>query len=65
MDHQTLELREKVLGVEHPDTLASMNNLAIVFICQGDYEEAKRMHQQTLELREKVISVDTQIRLVA
>lgn len=25
---QTLLLREKVLGKEHPDTLASMNNLA-------------------------------------
>jgi hypothetical protein len=25
---QTLELKEKVLGPEHPDTLMSMNNLA-------------------------------------
>jgi hypothetical protein len=29
MQRQTLDLREKVLGEEHPSTLASMNNLAI------------------------------------
>ncbi|KAJ3571480.1 hypothetical protein NPX13_g5363 [Xylaria arbuscula] len=38
---QTLELREEVLGREHPDTLASMNNLAGVLDSQGKYEEAE------------------------
>ena len=28
MHRRALELREKVLGPEHPDTLTSMNNLA-------------------------------------
>ena len=28
MNRQTLQLRETVLGKEHPDTLMSMNNLA-------------------------------------
>jgi hypothetical protein len=40
MYRRTLELREKVLGREHPSTLASMNNLALVLDCQGKYEEA-------------------------
>ena len=44
MYRQTLELREKALGAEHPDTLTSMNNLAIVLDMQGKYEEAERMH---------------------
>jgi Tetratricopeptide repeat len=30
MYRRTLELRGMVLGKEHPDTLASMNNLALV-----------------------------------
>ena len=55
MHRQTLELREKVLGVEHPDTLMSMNNLAMVLQAQGKYEAAEEMHRQTLELREKVL----------
>jgi hypothetical protein len=31
MHQRVLQLRKKVLGPEHPDTLASMNNLALVF----------------------------------
>jgi Flp pilus assembly protein TadD len=41
MHRQTLELREKVLGREHPDTPGSMNNLALVLESQGKYEEAE------------------------
>jgi Tetratricopeptide repeat len=43
MHRQELELTEKVLGKEHPDTLASMNNLALVLHNQGKYEEAEQM----------------------
>ncbi|KAK3935926.1 putative kinesin light chain [Diplogelasinospora grovesii] len=55
MCRQTLELKEKVLGKEHPGTLSSMNNLAETLRHQGKYEEAGQMHRQTLELREKVL----------
>ena len=55
MHRQTLELREKVLGKEHPNTLTSMNNLANVLQRMKKYEEAEQMHRQTLELREKVL----------
>jgi tetratricopeptide (TPR) repeat protein len=54
MHRQTLELRRKVLGREHPDTLTSMNNLARMLSEQGKYKEAETMHQQTLELARKV-----------
>jgi hypothetical protein len=36
-----LELRKKVLGPEHPSTLTSMNNLALVFGDQGKYGAAE------------------------
>jgi Flp pilus assembly protein TadD len=55
---QTLELRRKVLGLEHPDTLASMNNLALALNRQGEYVEAEEMHRQTLELRRKVLGLE-------
>ncbi|KAF6806089.1 Kinesin light chain 3 [Colletotrichum musicola] len=55
MHRQTLELKEKVLGLENPSTLASMNNLALVLDSQGKYEEAEQMHRQTLELKEKLL----------
>ena len=50
MIRQALELRTKLLGGEHPDTLFSMNSLAGVLGSQGSYEEAEMMHQQALEL---------------
>ena len=34
-----------VLGKEHPDTLTSMNNLALVLSQQGKYEQAEEMQR--------------------
>ena len=53
MHRQTLELRRKVLGPEHPDTLMGMIWLASALSSQGKYVEAEQMHRQTLELREE------------
>jgi len=55
MLRQTLMLKEKVLDKEHPSTLGSMNNLAIVLDSQGKYEEAEQMHRQTLMLNKKML----------
>lgn len=55
MNQQTLEIREKVLGKEHHDTLASMHSLANALFSQGRDKEAEQLYQQTLELREKVL----------
>ncbi len=44
-----------MLGKEHPDTLTSMNNLALVLKNQGKYKQTEQMHQQTLELIEEVL----------
>jgi tetratricopeptide (TPR) repeat protein len=52
---QLVQRRVKVLGKEHPDTLASMNNLADALSGQGQYTEAEQMHRETLALKEKVL----------
>jgi hypothetical protein len=44
MHRQALQLKEKVLGKEHPSTLNSMDNLALVLHSQGKYAEAEGMH---------------------
>jgi tetratricopeptide (TPR) repeat protein len=46
-------IREKVLGVEHPDVAASLNNLAELLRKQGKYIEAERLHQRALAIFEK------------
>ena len=38
LHRRTLEVRERVLGKEHPDTLASLNNLALLYKAQGRYD---------------------------
>ncbi|RYP62421.1 hypothetical protein DL769_007310 [Monosporascus sp. CRB-8-3] len=55
MHRQALKLRKTVLGEKHPDTLASMNNLAAVLRREAKYEMAEQIHRQTLELRKTVL----------
>ncbi|KAI5460988.1 hypothetical protein BGZ63DRAFT_446076 [Mariannaea sp. PMI_226] len=55
IQRQALELRKKVLGKDHIDTLGSMHALASVLIDQGKYDAAEQMCRQTLKLREKVL----------
>ncbi|RYO81839.1 hypothetical protein DL763_008436 [Monosporascus cannonballus] len=52
---QALQIIKKKLGGNHPDTLTSMNNLALTLQSRGKYEEAEQMHRQTFQLREEVL----------
>ena len=55
---RALEIREKVLGLEHSDTAYSLNNLASLLDSKGDYETAKPLYQRALEIREKVLGAE-------
>jgi tetratricopeptide (TPR) repeat protein len=50
-----LQTREDILGQRHPDTLASMNNLALLLRRLGRYDEAETMHRQALQIQEEVL----------
>jgi len=58
MHREAWQLRKKVLGRDHPSTLESMNNLAVVLGSQGQYAKAETMHCEVLQLREKVLGRD-------
>jgi len=58
MQRQTLELKEEVFGVDNPDTLSIMQQVATTLQVQGRYEEAEQMQRQTLEMREKFLGID-------
>jgi tetratricopeptide (TPR) repeat protein len=49
LSRQALEGYKKELGERHPDTLASVNNLAQVLQAQGKYAEAETLNRQALE----------------
>ena len=58
MGAKPTKLKETVLGKDHPDTLTSMNNLAVTLKEQGNYTEAEAMHLQTMQLTEAALGKD-------
>jgi nucleoside phosphorylase/tetratricopeptide (TPR) repeat protein len=55
MYRQSLEFDEKMLGKEHPDTLAGMSNLGRVLRHRGKFEEAEKLHRHVFEAKEKLL----------
>ncbi|MEO0533328.1 MAG: CHAT domain-containing tetratricopeptide repeat protein [Cyanobacteria bacterium P01_A01_bin.123] len=52
---EALAINEAALGPNHPDTVVSLNNLALLYDSQGRYEEAEPLYLQALEIRESVL----------
>lgn len=53
MHEDALELRQKVLGPAHQDTLTSWHSLATMHTTLGKYKQAEHMHRHVLREREK------------
>jgi hypothetical protein len=51
---RVLEVRARVLGEEHPDTLSAMNELAGVLVALGDYADARQLMERVLAVRTRV-----------
>ncbi len=52
---RALAVHEAMLGVDHPDTAMSMNNLALVLEHQGRYGEAQPLFEWALAIYEAVL----------
>jgi tetratricopeptide (TPR) repeat protein len=50
--------REQLLGPDHPDTLTSMDNLALLYRERGRYDEAEPLFLQALEARRRTLGAD-------
>jgi CHAT domain-containing protein/Flp pilus assembly protein TadD len=55
---RALALREKALGTEHPDTVESLNQLAILYCETGNYARAEPLCQRVWAIREKVLGAE-------
>jgi len=53
-----LEIREKILGLKHPDTAEAYNNIGHVCFRQGDYSSALELYEKALKIREKVLGLE-------
>ncbi|MEL7038379.1 MAG: CHAT domain-containing protein [Cyanobacteria bacterium J06592_8] len=52
---RVLEMRQKLLGDEHPSVAESLNNLAGLYESQGRYSEAESLYIQALEMIQKLL----------
>jgi CHAT domain-containing protein/Tfp pilus assembly protein PilF len=50
-----LEIYQKALGPEHLSVATALNNLAVLYLAQGDYGHALLLLQRALEIDEKVL----------
>jgi hypothetical protein len=54
----TLEIRRRVLGPEHPQTLMSTVNLASSLLLEGHYADAEKLQRETLAIQRRVRGPD-------
>jgi len=55
---KALAIHEKVLGLEHPDTAMSYNNIGALYHDQGDYDQALSYYHKALAIHEKVLGLE-------
>ena len=55
---QVMEMRKKILGAEHPDTLSSMANLASIYWKQGRWNEAEQLNIQVMDMLTKLFGAE-------
>jgi len=53
-----METFQRVLSVEHPDTLTSMNNLAFTWKGRDRDKEAIALMKECVQLKERVLGSD-------
>ncbi|KAF3390061.1 hypothetical protein DPV78_011783 [Talaromyces pinophilus] len=58
MYRRALAGREQVLGVEHLNTVTSIDSLGLVLEKQGKYEEAEAMHRRALAVKEDTLGAE-------
>jgi hypothetical protein len=55
LGRHVLEIRTRVLGLDHPHTATSMRSLALFCYSQGLYKEAAGLQRQALDIRQRVL----------
>src|ERR1700690_3428500 len=60
-----LEIRRRVLGPEHPDTLNWTNDLAVGFMDEGRFAEAEKLERETFDIQRRVLGPDDRYTLLS
>lgn len=55
---RSLEMRQRVLGPDHPDCAQSLNNLAALHSERKEYESAEELYERALDIRKRALAPD-------
>ena len=55
---EALQVAEKTFGPKHPYVSASLNNLALLYIAEGQYEKAEPLYERSLKIAEEHLGKD-------
>src|SRR5262249_6780772 len=55
LERETLDICQRVLGREHQDTLAVMNNIGSTLDYEGRYTEAEQLHRETFAIQRRIL----------
>ena len=55
INQRLTSIRERLYGLEHPDTATSYNNIGYVYKCLGDYDKALEYYSKDMAINEKVL----------
>ena len=58
LEIQVMDMRKKLLSMEHRDTLIIMANLANTYWKQGRWNEAEQLQIQVMDMRKKLLGAD-------
>ena len=51
----SLEMSERLLGINNPTTITIINNMAVIYNNQGDYEQATLFYTRALEASDRLV----------
>jgi tetratricopeptide (TPR) repeat protein len=54
LEVQVMQIKKRLLGNEHPDTLTSMANLALTYCGQGRWRDAEELEAQVMQTTKRV-----------
>ena len=60
---RALAIREKTLGLDHPDVVQSLDSLGSLYMKQRRYDDAVSLLERILKIKEKTQKISTSLRL--
>ena len=55
---RSLQIRERALGPDHPDVVASLNNFAGLYALERQYADAESLYRRALAINERIAGAD-------